>query len=178
MQQEKTEQFSFASLNNNLNLLLRLLGAINLLRLASSASFSTGHWHRQWRRVLRASCATHGCSLRGSITFLGSMCQRFNCCRIRPPSRLRRAGVRAAATMIPHTNTCALRSAGTLPVTQEAATAGSAGENRARSDLVSERCEVCTCAREDSSRKQRCDHDRCCSVTSDIPTVLDRIHSG
>lgn len=39
MQQEKTEQFSFALLNNNLNLLHRLLGAINLLRLASSASF-------------------------------------------------------------------------------------------------------------------------------------------
>lgn len=35
MQQEKPEQLSFALLNNNLNLLHRLLGAVNLLRLAS-----------------------------------------------------------------------------------------------------------------------------------------------
>lgn len=35
MQQEKTEQFSFALLNNNLNLLHRLSGAVNLPRLAS-----------------------------------------------------------------------------------------------------------------------------------------------
>lgn len=35
MQQEKPEHFSFALLNNNLNLLHRLSGAINLLRLAS-----------------------------------------------------------------------------------------------------------------------------------------------
>ena len=37
MQQEKPEHFSFAVLNNNLNLLHRLLGAINLLPLASQS---------------------------------------------------------------------------------------------------------------------------------------------